>query len=263
MLRSLNAIRGYTIRALDDSLGEVSDFLFDEATWAIRYMVADTRRWLPGRKVLIPRQAFGAPEWDSRQFQVSLTKEQVKNSPPLDSNAPVSRQMEMSLHRHYDYQPYWTFAAAGVTTPYPPVPPMVEPLPPEDMDRDIPDGDPDLRSVGEVTDYHIEASDGGIGHVEDFIGDDEAWAIRYVAIDTRNWLPGRKVLISPHWLETISWHDRLAHVSMTKDAIRSSPEYDPEEPVNRDYEQNLHDYYGRPAYWHEAEAALRRYGAWE
>lgn len=261
MLRSLNAIRGYTIGAADDTLGEVTDFLFDEATWAVRYMVADTRRWLPGRKVLIPRQAFGAPEWDSRRFPVSLTKQQVKDSPPLDADAPVSRKMETSLYRHYDYEPYWTYAAADAAMPFPPVPPIAE-MPPAEaaLDEDI---DTDLRSVQEVTGYHIEATDGAIGHIEDFIADDEAWAVRYVAVDTRNWLPGRKVLVAPQWLDSTSWHERRAYVSLTKEAVRASPEYDASAPVNRDYEQNLHDYYGRPAYWHQAQSTLRRFGGWE
>jgi hypothetical protein len=111
------------------------------------------------------------------------------------------------------------------------------------------EGDPHLRSVGEVAGYHIEASDGEIGHIEDFIFDDETWKIRYVVVDTKNWLPGRKVLVSPLWVEDVSWRKRRVRVDLTQEEIKSSPEYDPTAPVNRQYEERLYDYYGRPRYW--------------
>jgi hypothetical protein len=110
-------------------------------------------------------------------------------------------------------------------------------------------GDPHLQSTREVIDYYIEARDGDIGHVEDFIIDDEAWAIRYLVVNTRNWWPGKKVLVAPQWISEIRWGDAQVHVDMTREHIKDSPEFDPAAPVNRAYEERLFDYYGRPKYW--------------
>jgi len=110
-------------------------------------------------------------------------------------------------------------------------------------------GDNHLRSVNEVRGYRIQATDNEIGHVEDFIMDDESWAIRYMVVDTLNWLPGRKVLVSPMWITTISWTDRKVAVGMNREQIKDCPEYDPAIPVNREYEEQLYDFYGRPKYW--------------
>jgi hypothetical protein len=109
--------------------------------------------------------------------------------------------------------------------------------------------DPHLRSVREVTDYRIQAADGSIGHVEDFVAQIDPWVIRYLVIDTRNWLPGRKVLLAPAWVEKVDWPARKVHLAATREVVKNSPEFDPSEPVNREYEVRLHDYYGRPLYW--------------
>jgi hypothetical protein len=110
-------------------------------------------------------------------------------------------------------------------------------------------GDSHLRSVQEVAGYHIQATDGEIGHVEDFILDDETWMLRYVVVDTRNWLPGRKVIVPPSWVESVDWANRKVSVDFTREEVRTSPEYDPAAPVNREYEVRLYDFYGRPKYW--------------
>ena len=106
-----------------------------------------------------------------------------------------------------------------------------------------------LRSTQEVTGYYIGATDGEIGHVEDFIIDDESWSIRYIVVDTRNWWPGKKVLASPEWIEKVSWADSTVYVELTRAAIKSAPEYDASSPIDRDYEDRLHTHYGRQGYW--------------
>jgi hypothetical protein len=106
-----------------------------------------------------------------------------------------------------------------------------------------------LRSAKEVTGYHIEALDGEVGHVEEFIMDDELWTLRYMVVDTQNWLPGRKVLVSPTWVKSLDWAEQKVTVELTCDAVKDSPKYDPRLPINRDYEERLYDFYGRPVYW--------------
>jgi hypothetical protein len=109
--------------------------------------------------------------------------------------------------------------------------------------------DPHLRSTREIIRYDIEAEDGEIGHVEDFIVDIKDWVIRYFALDTRDFLPGKKVIISPDWIKDIEWSESKVSISMSQAAIRGCPEYNPSIPINIEYEERLYDYYGKPKYW--------------
>ncbi len=110
-------------------------------------------------------------------------------------------------------------------------------------------GDPHLRSTKEVAGYRIGAADGEVGHVEDFVVDDEEWAIRYLGVDTRNWLPGKKVLVSPRWVSEVSWTRREVYTDLESSEIKSAPEWDPDAPIDYEYEIRLHEHYGRPPYW--------------
>ncbi|MFW6161385.1 MAG: PRC-barrel domain-containing protein [Planctomycetota bacterium] len=239
MLRSAKEILGYTIRATDDDLGRVHDFYFDDWTWTIRYLVVDTGKWLPDRQVLIAPEATGDPDWGQRVLPVQLTRELVEGAPSIDLARPVSREYEAKLADYYGWMPYWGPAAG--------VPPRMEQL--ERAQPSEPEEGTHLRSVREVTGYQIHAADEDVGHVEDFITDTDGWFIRYVVVDTRNWLPGRKVLVSPAWVTRVNWADKKLWVGLTRDAIEHSPEFDPGAPVNREYEARLYDYYGRPKYW--------------
>jgi hypothetical protein len=254
MLLSLISLRKYAVAARDGDIGAVHDFLFDDEFWTVRYLVVDTGRWLPGRKVLLSPRVIGAPAWHELKAPVDLTREQVQSSPDIDTNQPVSRQRQMDLHRHYGWPFYWEGAGVwpNLVAPVPPAP--VAALPGK-AEEETEKRDPHLRSLREITGYHIEASDGSIGHAEDLIANDTSWEIRYLVVDLHNWLPGRKVLISPEWLVgPISWAERTVKVFMTKESVRNSPEFDPGAPVNRDYEVRLCDYYGRPAYWVKPES---------
>lgn len=242
MLKSASHLSHYVLSASDGVLGKVKDFLFDERHWLIRYLVADSGEWLPGRRVLIIPSSLGEPDWVKGVLPVTLTKEEIKNCPGINEDEPVSRQREEELHGHYGWPRYWAGADAAYFAAHA-AQEVLESKSSEDS------RDPHLRSVKEVTGYHIEATDGEIGHVEDFILEDETWWIRYLVIDTKNWLPGRKVLASPQWITRISWSERKAGIDVTREQVKSCPEYNPSEPVNREYEERLYDYYGRPQYW--------------
>lgn len=247
MLRSITDLEGYVLQATDGDIGRCKDFLFDDRQWVVRYMVADTGRWIPKRRVLITPVSLGEPDWRSRRFPVLLSKNEVENAPGLAHEEPVSRQHEVELFTHYGYAPYWY--GAGFWGPSS-VPDRLR----VEEGRAVatasePVGDPHLRSVEEVTGYRVRARDDEVGHVEDFIVDDESWVIRYVVVDTRNWLPGRKVLVAPDWFGGFDWGERTARVDVTRREIEQSPEYDASQPVNREYETRLYDFLGRPAYW--------------
>jgi sporulation protein YlmC with PRC-barrel domain len=238
MLRSVKDLKGYKVSTQDGGIGKVIDLYFDDQAWITRYLVADTGRWLPGRKVLIPRAVMGRPDWDKNEFHVGMTKEQIENGPSVGEDEPVSRQHESDLHNYLHVDPYWARVPGGAFV-------VKEAL----ATRDDSDGDPNLRSTREVVGYHIQARDGEIGHVEDLIVDDETWTVRYMVVDTKNLLPGKKVLVAPTWIDGISWSDSKVAVDMTTAQIKDSPEYTPSAPVNRELEERLYDYYGRPYYW--------------
>ena len=248
MLRSLKSLINYVLKAEDGEIGRCTDFLFDDEKWVTRYIVADTGKWLPGRKVLISPISLGEPDWSSRRFPVKMTRDEVESSPPLDADAPVSRKYEKMLFDHYGWSYYWMGADLWGGLPYPPpvaVPPpeRAKPMRKEELEKIH------LRSLNEVKGYDIEALDGEIGHAEDFIVDDTSWVFRYMVVDTRKWLPGRKVLVSPEWIDTIIWAENHVKVDLTVNEVKESPKYDPSRPVNREYEVVLYDYYGRPQYW--------------
>ena len=240
MLRSLDSLQGYAIHATDEELGKVRDTYLDDEDWRVRYFVVDTRRWLPGRTVLLSPEACTHADWQKQALHTRLTRSQVEASPDVDLARPVSRRKQMELHQHYGWPLYWAApspaSATGGT-------PSKKPVPPGEL------GDTRLRSAKEVSGYAIRATDGEIGHVEDFIVGEGDWAIRYLVVDTKNWLPGRKVLVSPEWIATVDWKGKQVVVDLTRAGIEKAPPYDPAQPVNRVYERQLYDYHGRPAYW--------------
>jgi hypothetical protein len=245
MLRSTKELRGYSIRAVDGDIGKVHELYFDDFAWMVRYLVVDTGNWLAGRKVLLQPGVLGQPDWENQALPVQLTKEQVEHSPAISTDQPVSRQMEANLHTYYGWTPYWQ---TGLLAPGMRIA-TSEMMVRSGEDTEEGKGDPNLRSTREVIGYHIQARDGEIGHVEDLIVDDRLWTIHYLVIDTRNWLPGRKVLVAPAWAEQVSWAERKVHLDLSRETVKDSPEYDPSMPVNRAYEFRLYDYYGRPKYW--------------
>lgn len=253
MLHNLDELRGYDIAATDGSIGKATDFYFDDHTWHIRYMVVTTG-WLFGRDVLVAPDAIGRISRDRSEISVSMTRKQVEEGPGIGTDLPVSRQDEMRLRSHHGWAPYWDLYPAGMG-------PLIPPMVPDrraaetpassgavaDMVRET--SDPHLRSAKEVEGYHIAARDGEIGHVEDFVVEEDSWLIRYLVVDTRNWLPGRKVLVAPHWATGIDWVERLVAVDLTREAIRSGPEYEPHKPIDRPYEAGLHRHFDQVGYW--------------
>jgi hypothetical protein len=244
----------YTIRARDGEVGEIDDFFFDDTTWTVRYLVVKTGNWLTGRKVLLSPDAVTQSHWEAQQFEVNLTREQVKDSPDIDTDQPVSLQSQIDLHNYYGWGYYWT--ARNYVPIYPLMIADTEQAG-DQQEEPEKNRDPHLRSAREVMKYHLQATDGDIGHVEDFLVEDESWAIHYMVVDTRNWLPGKRVLIAPRWIRWIRWDERLVAVNITQESVKNSPEYLPSEPVSREYEDRLHDHYNLPKYWEAAVFASR------
>ncbi len=271
MLRSVADLKHYTLEAQDGDIGHVVDLLFNDHDWVVRHLVTSTARWLPGRKVLLPSRLLAQPDWRRQTVPVDLTRWQVEESPPLEEDAPVSLQHVNEIEQHFHLPTSWT--GGGTPLAEGPQPHQVDTAleqlerkesevqqlrgetaaPAErgaagEAEQRLP-GNPHLRSAREVIGYHLEGKDGRVGRIEDLLVEDEKWVLRYAVVDTRVLLPGGRVLLPLPWLQSIRYQDEAASVDLSREAVRESPDYNPNEPVNRRTEEVLYDYYGRPHYW--------------
>lgn len=248
MLWNLERVRGYALAATDGTLGVIADELFDDTLWTVRYVVVDAGAWLAGRLVLIAPAAFGPPDEGLREIPVALSKEEIRNSPDIQADQSVSRHLAELINTYYG----WPLSAAA-----PPVglvgreTGLESGTKGEDAMRRLEEDEKHLRSAREVESYAIAAVDGDIGHLEDLLIDDDGWIIRYLVVDTRDWLPGRRVLVAPRWVRGIDWRDGRVHVDQTREVIRHSPPYDPAARIDRGFEEKLHVHYRQTPYWRE------------
>ncbi|MEO6843949.1 MAG: PRC-barrel domain-containing protein [Ginsengibacter sp.] len=251
MNRNIRNLVGYSLKETDGEIGNIEDFYFDDISWKIRYLVVRTGNWFTGRKVLISPKSLQNPDWEHEEFHVSLTKEQIKNSPDIDTEKPVSRQQEEQLYSYYPWGTYWgndpDEHAAGIFGAMP-----------SDLYNDEVEGsqvntavaeeknDLHLRSTDNVTGYKIKATDGEIGKVVDYIIDDTNWKIKYLVVETGSWLDSRKVLLSVGWIKEVNWDNSLVVVNVSIEEVHNSPEFDLDKILNESYERSLYDYYGKP-----------------
>ena len=252
MLQSVKHLINYDIQAQDGALGHVYDYYVDNVRWTVRYMVVSTGRWLPGHKVLLSPEAIVGVDSMDRTIALDLTKDQIKRSPDVGSDLPVSKQQEEKLRSYYAWPAYWAVGFDPVLAAYTPTDADVQaavssPHPQSQSDHH-------LRSARELIGYQLKAVDGEMGHVDDLIVDLEDWQVHYMVIRTGSWMSGKQVLIALEWVQDISWDDHQVTVDVTQDQVKDSPVFDPHAPVNREYEVRLYDYYGRPCPWVMAES---------
>jgi hypothetical protein len=245
MLRRGSAFIGYSIEATDGKVGTVSDLLFDESSWHIRWLVADTGGWLRGRRILIHPSSLDAPDVQGRAFPAKLTRAQVEASPNISSDEPVSLQMEHDLSAYYGWSG-GALGGSGISAA------LFMPMPTEAALADgarrregvTHHGDPHLRSFTEVVGYAIHAVDDSIGHLDTFIIEDTDWTLRYLVVDTANWWPGKHVLVAPAAVKEIDWAQRFVRLDQTCYKIKGSPSWDGTGLIDRAYEALLNVYYG-------------------
>jgi hypothetical protein len=247
------ALKDYAIEASDGRIGTISDLLFDDGTWKIRWLVVDTGSWLSGRKVLLHPSAVGEVDVARQVVAVKLTKQQITDSPSTLEDQPVSQQMQANLYDYYGWDPMWGGAYFGAGALASPLVRTPFNSAGEERNADLQsirpdDGDPRLRSIAHVTSYHTHASDGTIGHVENFLIDDASWCIRYLVIDTSNWWIGQHVLLSPYAVKNIDWAEREIRLDVSREQVRASPTWGPFDSVDHEYEKRLHTHYNWPGY---------------
>jgi sporulation protein YlmC with PRC-barrel domain len=220
MTTSIRNLRGDDVAARDGRIGSVHDVYFDDERWAVRYLLVDTGEWRPGNRVLISPASVETSLSSTKKLRLALTREQIESAPPAASDRPVSRRYEIAHARHYGY-PYWAGPMLWGAAAYP-APPAAEATLPGEGDAKPEEGDPHLRSGAEVIGYAIEARDGAIGEVEDFIVDEKSWAIRDIVVDTLKWWPGGHVRVHPEYVEHIDWNERKVHLRLTREQVKLS-----------------------------------------
>jgi len=226
MLRSIKQLYGDKLGARDGDIGHIKDFYFDDQSWAIRYLVVDTGSWLPGRQVLLSPYSLGSIEQTGKILRVNLTRKQIENSPSIDSHKPVSRQYEEDYYRYFGWPYYWQgdalWGLSGVPIlELPPKPLPGEPVPVNDPASEP--ADAHLRSTQAVSGYHLQASDGIMGHVCDFMMDAQSWGIPQVVVKTGHRFSGKEVLLQTSKVDHISYEESKVVANLTMEAVEQSP----------------------------------------
>jgi hypothetical protein len=229
MLQSIKQFYGNKLAASDADLGHVKDFYFDDHTWAVRYVVADTGNWLTGRQVLLSPHAFGGIYPAGKSLLVNLTRKQIEDSPAIETHKPVSRQYEEDYHRYYGWPYYWEGDGLwGGMRGFPilELPPKFASVEPPAATGPKPHrADAHLRSTQAVNGYHLQATDGTVGHVCDFLMDEKSWAIQQLVIKIGHRFTGKEVQLPVGKVNHISYDDSKVFVNLNTDAVEKSPEH--------------------------------------
>lgn len=237
MLFRTEFLRGLEAHALDGEVGQIVHVYFDDREWTVRYFIVNTGGWLARHQSLISPTAVVRLDWAEGVLALNLTREQVRSSPPAEASLPVSRQIELELHEHYGWKPYWGMSRAYY--------PLVAAVESQDLSRDRvrptrplldQEFDHRLRSAHTVRGYHIAAQDSGRGHVDDFLINDDDWSIHYLVVATRNWLPGRRVVVPTEAVAGISAMEKRVWLEFGEDELLSRPELREAGPISPDEE---------------------------
>jgi hypothetical protein len=267
MLRGIERITGLDVQGTDGELGKTEDGYVDREYWVVRYFLVNAGSWLKDRRVLLSTAAALETHWKRQVIVTDLQRERVRRSPALDSACPVTRTKEEEINRYFGWPVYWDISRfpeyPGETgTEYPEVsrPEYHGPSriyysrSPEEEDREAAEpatrcGDHvHLLRTGRILGYHIQATDGEIGHLHELLFDDETWAIRYLVVDTRTFLPGRKALLTPSHVLRVEADESRIYINVRRDVIRNSPEYDSDKVLDREFEERVYDYYSQHTY---------------
>ena len=222
MQHTVKSLTGFKMNATDGEMGEVKELYFDDENWAVRYLIVETGNWFSNKKVLISPQALLTPDWSNKNFPINLTKDQIKNSPDIDTARPVSHRQQIEMYGHYAWERYGGSGFyAGGSAAVMNLPPVIdeEIIKENDPDRNHDDDDPHLRSTEKVSGYFIHATDGDIGHINDFMIESDTWKITNIIIDTHNWIGGKKILIPVRHVKEIQWDNFKIIVDVSKEYL--------------------------------------------
>ncbi|MFP4281454.1 MAG: hypothetical protein ACLFR7_10735 [Opitutales bacterium] len=236
-------LRKRSLHAQDGEIGRCTDFLFDEESWIVRYFVVDTRKWLPGRKVVVATSSVGNGSLldEDGLIRTRLRREQIKDSPPIAEHAPVSMEVEAELSAYYGWPVYWDagnpWGNAVTAPPFGPERNLDEGAQenggaPDTSQQPKDTGQSRLRSAHRLQGYHLEARDGPLGHIEDFVFAPDSWLVELAVLNTRNWLPGRDLAFAPGWITEIDAIANRATVDRDRAVLERCPRIDLDEPLS-------------------------------
>lgn len=232
----LSNLTGYRLLAQDGGIGKLKQIYFDDQYWIVRYFAVHTGLWLTGKDVLIMPSLISNVDEKSNGLSVELSREKIQYCPPVDTALPISRQYEQDFFHYYGLKPYWNENPPFGRKPVPSAHSSADDMKPENSY---------LHSSEDIKGFHIHTLDGEIGHVEDIILEAPEWTIRYLEVDIRNPLFGKKVLVSPTWFNSVDWSREAVFVDLTKESIESAPAYDPAKVISRNYQVALYEHYGK------------------
>jgi len=246
-------MNGMPVESKGELIGKIEQFLFDDRNWAVRYIVTDVGNRLSGKRVLLSPAAV--EKHFDETLKIKISKEQVMNSPDIDTAGPVTRRMEIELHDYYSWPYYWVFPSfynslggamyPGLTSPSGFMPSSGEKV----LDEREILRESHLRSTREMTGFMVQAIDENVGKIDDFLIETNEWVVRYILVDTGT--AHRRVILSPGWTRGIDWEERIVYAGHRREIIQNGPAYYAEEEIDRDFENRLYDYYQQPKYWIE------------
>ncbi|MEI6075689.1 MAG: PRC-barrel domain-containing protein [Verrucomicrobiota bacterium] len=240
MLHRIKQIYGNKLIASDGEIGFVKDLYFNDKSWAVRYLVVDTGTWLADRQVLLAPHAFGHLHLAGSYLLATLTRKQIEDSPSIETHKPVSRQYEEEYYQYYGWPNYWQGDGLWGMNNYPLAQPSGNSLPTKtEVAKQSKNGaaDAHLRSTQAVKGYQIQASDGLIGHITDFMIDTRSWAIHQLVVRIGHRFTGKEVLIPTNMVSLISYEESTVLVNLTTDAIERSPAAEPHQAEGNDNTQ--------------------------
>lgn len=237
-LNGFTGFAGFRMGATDGDIGIIKEIYFDDQTWTVRYLIVKTGNFLNGKLTLVSTQALLAPDWDNELFPTNLAIDQIKNGPDIDTDKPVYRQHELKLYDHFPWVIYWGMGLM-------PLEDSVEMAVSEKISQASTESDPHLRSSDKITGYALQAVDGELGHIDDFIIDTDSWKIIFIVVKTGNWFSGKRVMLPIGWISEVDWQASRIVVDATVEKVQQCTEFDPDAAINEVYEKVLRDYSGR------------------
>lgn len=225
MQRNINSLTGYTMVATDGEIGNIIEFYFDDETWFVRYLILKTGDWLAGRKILISPDALKKTSWTTGVFSVNISKEQIRDSPNIDTNKPVYRSQEIELYAHYDWESDWgsQFYEGGSMGKSNAVPVLDREILTSAEKADIRSNQNlHLRSTAKVLNFRIHSTDGEIGPLVDFVMDDQTWQILFLVAKIRKSPNDKKILIPVEHIRKVEWEQVNILLDINTAVVESS-----------------------------------------
>jgi len=238
VLGSVKRLTGYKIAGDDGDIGRIRDFYFDDDTWTVRYVVADTGKWIPDRGVVISPDKIGQPDHNRQALPVTLSRKRIEQGPIIPQGLPISRSDESKLSKHFGWISYWPNAKEK--------PPSAVPIPVKSGNGNGCETDGfQLRSAHGMIGYALEARDGQVGSVADLLMETADWGVCYIVVDVQNWMEGEQLLLAPHWLNSVCWKTGQCRVGASRCQVENSPRHESSVRICREYEICLCEYYNR------------------